>query len=169
MPKKPITYTTDSAVANLISTRLAILADRGMEQKEVALAMGYDKPNVVNMFKSGATRVPLNRAPACAQALGIDSLQFLMMCLKEYKPEIYDVFEPLLREKGGSSETALRIAQRIDAIASAGNLLLAPDRITDEDLDATLEPLVRKLTVATDGAHHETPTRTPTNRDMTGS
>lgn len=167
MPKKPITYTTDSDVANLISTRLAILADRGQEQKDVAVAMGYDKPNVVTMFKSGATRVPLNRAPACAIALGVDPLQFLMMCLKEYKPEIYDVFEPLLREKGVSTEAAYRIAKRVDAIAAEEKLLLAPERITDADLDAILKPLLHKIAVSVDGVHHEAPRKAPIHRDMT--
>lgn len=155
MPKKPIAYTSDSDVANMIADRLLTLSDKGITQQEVAELAGYDKPNVLNMFKSGKTRVPLNRAVPLAKALDVDPAIFLMMVFKEYHPELYDVMKELIPETGLKSEAAVRVARMIDKISADSKLMLAPDRVSDKDLESALLPIVSIMTVSRDGQHIE--------------
>ena len=56
-------------------------------QREIATAMGYDRSNIISMFKQGATRVPLEKVPALAEALETDTVELLTMWLAEYSPE----------------------------------------------------------------------------------
>ncbi|MBL6426570.1 MAG: hypothetical protein HOY44_03465 [Maritimibacter sp.] len=63
----------------------------GRKQKHIAEDAGFPKPNVISMMKLGATKVPIDRIPALAEALGADADEFLDLALREYHPEIYDV------------------------------------------------------------------------------
>lgn len=55
-----------------------------VSQNDVAHALGYDKPNVVSMFKRGSTKVPLDKIPALAKALGADPALLLRFGLEQY-------------------------------------------------------------------------------------
>lgn len=79
-----------SPVADIV--RHAI-AHSPRSQKQIARAVGFNHPNVLSMIKAGATRVPLERAPALADALGLDRVAFLTACLCEYQPGLFDVLD----------------------------------------------------------------------------
>lgn len=55
-----------------------------IRQREFALSIGYDKPNIFSMFKRGYTKVPLNKAVPFANALGIPILKFLELGSASY-------------------------------------------------------------------------------------
>ncbi len=63
----------------------------GRTQKEIAEDAGFPKPNVISMMKLGATKVPIDRIPALAEALGADADEFLEIALREYHPEVFAV------------------------------------------------------------------------------
>lgn len=57
-------------------------------QREIALALGYARPNLITMFKQGLTKVPIEKVPALAKILGLDLVHLLTFALREYQPEI---------------------------------------------------------------------------------
>jgi transcriptional regulator with XRE-family HTH domain len=74
--------------------RLLVEANaRGMTQREIAEALGYERANIISMFKTGVTRVPLDKVPALAQALEADPTAMLRLWMSEYAPEILRVLD----------------------------------------------------------------------------
>lgn len=68
----------------------------GRPQKEIAEALGYDKPNIITMFKQGKTKIPLNKIAPLARAVGVDPVHFLRLAMLEYSPETWAVLESLI-------------------------------------------------------------------------
>lgn len=56
-------------------------------QREIAEEMGLPKPNVVSMYRSGATQVPLERIPALAKAIDHDPALLFRLRMEEIWPE----------------------------------------------------------------------------------
>lgn len=56
-------------------------------QREIALEVGYEKPNIVSMMKRGETRVPLDKIPAFAEALEVDPAHLFRLALEQYWPD----------------------------------------------------------------------------------
>jgi len=79
----------------------------GKTQREVARDVGYPKPNVVSMMKTGETRLPLERVPAFARALEIDAAFLMRMALQEYHPELYQVLIETLGKPLTANERAI--------------------------------------------------------------
>lgn len=65
----------------------------GLPQTEIAEALGYDQPNIISMFKTGRTKVPIEIIPKLAELLGVSELYFLKLALAEYHPEMWMVIE----------------------------------------------------------------------------
>lgn len=62
-------------------------------QRQIAEEVGYDKPNIITMFKQGLTKVPIDKVPALAKALGINTAYFLRIVMSEYEPEVWEAIE----------------------------------------------------------------------------
>lgn len=68
---------------------LATLIDgSGKTRKEIASAIGLDKPNMISMLRTGDTKLPLARLGSLAQAVGTDPVALLKLCLREYYPDV---------------------------------------------------------------------------------
>ena len=65
----------------------------GKSQRQIAYEMGYDKPNLITMFKQGTTRVPAEKVPALAEALEVDPAALLRMWMEDYSPELLAVVD----------------------------------------------------------------------------
>ncbi|MGV1754799.1 helix-turn-helix domain-containing protein [Agrobacterium sp. CG674] len=70
-------------------SRLALLIEKitatsNISQREIAAAAGFKNQNMITMIKQGDAKLPLDRAPAMARALGVDPLQFLDMAFEQY-------------------------------------------------------------------------------------
>jgi hypothetical protein len=78
------------SVANYLTHQLRLC---GKTQKQVAAEVGYEKPNIITMMKRGQTKVPLEKVPALARALGVDPVHFLRIAMLEYAPENWRVIE----------------------------------------------------------------------------
>ena len=81
-------------VAGYITQQLSISPKT---QVEVTEELGLDKPNIVTMFKQGRTKVPINRIPALANALGVDPVYLLSLAMNEYMPDAWQVIQKLLK------------------------------------------------------------------------
>ncbi len=82
-----------SVTANMLSEAIE---QSGMTQREIADRVGFKSPNIITMLKKGDTRVPLNRIPALAQALGMDERDFLITAIAEYHPGVHEVLVDVL-------------------------------------------------------------------------
>lgn len=72
------------------------IAMSSKQQKEIAADLGYEKPNVMTMFKKGTTRVPINKIVPLALSLGIDPTHMLRLAMEEYMPETWAIIEPYI-------------------------------------------------------------------------
>lgn len=60
-------------------------------QREIAQEAGFTHANILSMMKSGDSKVPINRIPKLAAALGIAPSPFINVALHEYHPELHAV------------------------------------------------------------------------------
>jgi len=94
---------------------LADLIDRSdLTQREIAAKLGYEKQNVISMFKTGQTKVPVNKIGPLARILRVDAVWLLRRALLEYQPNLWEALEDTLGPRVTANEveilTALRAA-----------------------------------------------------------
>ncbi len=74
----------------IVSAAIDKLAPR-KTQKELAREMGFLRPGMLSMIKTGAARIPFAKLPNVAEALGIDPALLIRTHLCETWPEFEDV------------------------------------------------------------------------------
>jgi len=99
----------------------------GKRQNEIAFEIGYEKPNIITMFKKGHTKVPINKIGPLARSIGVDPARLLRMALREYAPEMLEAIEDIMgamitsnereilasiREVTGDEDPKLRTAEQ---------------------------------------------------------
>lgn len=89
-----------------------LITDSSRTQRAIAEALGYEKPNIITMFKHGDTRVPLDKVPLLADALEVDRVELINMWLKEYEPAMLDVVQHNLGFMLSRSEKAWIVNMR---------------------------------------------------------
>ncbi len=57
-------------------------------QREIAAEIGYEKPNMISMFKRGEVKVPLDKIPALAKALHVDPGHLFRLAQEQYWPAL---------------------------------------------------------------------------------
>jgi predicted XRE-type DNA-binding protein len=65
------------------------IARSGMSNAEIARALGFTRPNVVAMLKSGLMQLPLDRVVPMADLLGIDRAELMRVT----RPKEWTIFE----------------------------------------------------------------------------
>lgn len=124
------------SVAKLLEQQIAI-SDKS--QKEIAEIIGYTKPNIMTMFKTGRTKLPINKVGALAKALNLDSAYLLKLVLSEYSPETWDAIEGILGEEkliGTAELNLLKLARE-----ATGNVF--PDVSIKENRDILVDAFKR--------------------------
>jgi hypothetical protein len=101
--KKTPTRTT---VADFIADRLA-KSDK--IQRQVAEECGFETPNIITMFKTGATKLPLNRIGPLAKALDVDAAHLLRLVMLEYAPDTWEAIENVMQSTVLSANELLLI------------------------------------------------------------
>src|SRR5277367_3924605 len=99
---KPGMPFADSAIAKYLDKQIDAL--KGVKtQREIATEIGYDKPNMISMFKRGETKIPLDKIPLLAKAVGADAAHLFRLALEQYwldlKATIDEVFERRMASK----------------------------------------------------------------------
>lgn len=64
--------------------------------RQIADEVGFPKPNVISMIRTGDTKVPVARAASLAIALGADPRDMLVRVLREQQPETWDAISTWL-------------------------------------------------------------------------
>lgn len=59
---------------------------------EIAESLGYQNANIISMFKTGATKVPLEMIPRFAACLHTEQNELLDLWLESYRPEWIPIF-----------------------------------------------------------------------------
>jgi transcriptional regulator with XRE-family HTH domain len=65
----------------------------GKTQHEIAQEAGFNKPNIISMFKKGETKLPLSKVGLMAKALGVDPVVLFRMVMNEYEPQTWQAIE----------------------------------------------------------------------------
>ncbi len=78
----------DMPLAQYISKQIDVQASMGKNQRQIAQEIGYEKPNMISMFKRGETKVPLDKIPALAKALNVDAAFLFKLAIQQYWPEM---------------------------------------------------------------------------------
>ncbi|GAC1569098.1 MAG: hypothetical protein NVS3B3_23100 [Aquirhabdus sp.] len=59
-------------------------------QKQIAEEVGFPKPNMMTMIKQGASKVPIGKIAALAEALNVEKLYLYKLVMQEYEPETWE-------------------------------------------------------------------------------
>jgi hypothetical protein len=97
-------------VAKYLEQQMA-LSDKS--QKDIATAIGYDKPNIMTMFKQGSTKVPVNKVGPLAKALNVDPVYMFRLVMQEYMPETWQAIEEVLSAQRLVTEGELQMLKAI--------------------------------------------------------
>ena len=82
----------NTKIAKYLAKRIESLS--GIKsQKQIAREIGYVRPNVLSMMKTGESKVPLEKVPALAEALGCDVGHLMRLGLEQYWPDKLDVIQ----------------------------------------------------------------------------
>lgn len=60
----------------------------GVSDEVLAHALGYENPKVVELIKSGAMSLPVNKAVLLARAIGVDPGDMLLRLLEDISPDL---------------------------------------------------------------------------------
>jgi transcriptional regulator with XRE-family HTH domain len=83
-----------TSVAEFIADKLA---STDKTQKEIAQECGFEHPNVISMFKTGMTKLPINRISALANAIDADPVYLLRLVMLEYMPDTWGAVEDIMQ------------------------------------------------------------------------
>jgi transcriptional regulator with XRE-family HTH domain len=125
MSKNPV------SVADYLTAQISL---SGKTQQEIARECGFEKPNIISMFKQGKAKLPLARLPAMARALGVDPRRLLALAMREYEPEVWRSIQDLLGDQPLLTANELHFIQVI-----RGSNVKDPKLRTDEDVQRLLE------------------------------
>ena len=126
-----------SATARLFSNYVNL---SHLTQREIAARAGYPRPNIITMFKTGETKIPIEKIPVFAEILGIDPKRFLRVALEEYDPGVLKVIEARFGPQVSRNEH--EILQEIRKRANGAD----PKLVTQAQRDAIGAFVARLLT-----------------------
>lgn len=125
------------AVTKYLEQQLALC---GKSQREVAEEIGYTNPNIITMFKTGATKIPVSKAGPLARALGVDPIFMLRLLMSEYMPDTWAEIETVLGRNIALTEQDFSVANFIREVA--GN---KPFDLSIVDNQAVLAAAVKEI------------------------
>jgi hypothetical protein len=101
---------------------------------------GYPRPNIISMFKTAETKIPLEKIAVFAQILGIDGKHFLRVALLEYSPNVLEVIETTFGPQVSRNEAALLAELRARTDDATLKLVTPEQRDALDAFVATLTP-----------------------------
>lgn len=130
---------TESVPVHLYLSRL--IQDRpDLTNVEIARRMGYERPNVIAMMRTGTMKIPVHRVPEFARILEVDPYALLQRVLSEYDPGLWALLTQLMGQQLVTrNELALLTVLR----AEMGNM--DPDLVSDRAFIRELRLLVAQV------------------------
>ena len=89
-PRAGMPY-AEMPLAEYLDKQIAVQQSLGKSQRQIATETGYDKPNMISMFKRGEAKVPLDRVPALAKSLNVDPALVFRLAMMQYWPNLQPV------------------------------------------------------------------------------
>ncbi|NNU43578.1 hypothetical protein [Ramlibacter montanisoli] len=97
-------------LATLLTTQQAALK---LTDKELAEALGYSNERLIAMIKAGTMNLPVNKVPALAKALQLDSFELLRTVLSETAPELWNAIESIAVPLGALHPTEVNLLRHL--------------------------------------------------------
>lgn len=94
----------NTTIADFLTSRIAQL---GKSQREIAQEVGYDRPNIISMFKKGITKVPLEKIPQLAAALEVDPALLFRIAMRQYWPDLQETINQVFGTVVTANEKAV--------------------------------------------------------------
>jgi transcriptional regulator with XRE-family HTH domain len=110
MQTKPGMPFADSRIAGYLTKQIDALLGR-KSQRQIAQEIGYDKPNMISMFKRGEARVPLDKIPLLAKSLNVDPAFLFRLGMEQYWQDlrvVNEVFGTVVSRSEAEIITAIR-------------------------------------------------------------
>lgn len=120
-----------------------LISSSPLTQREIAKKLGYEKSNIITMFKQGHSPVPINKVPALARALDIDPAWLMRLALREYHPEILETISSTMGFVVTLHE--IEIIKELRAATGDSDPRLSDPRVSDPGQRAKLEEFARAL------------------------
>lgn len=130
----------NTKTANFINEQIERLKSV-KSQRDIALAIGYDKPNVLSMIKRGETKLPLDRVQALATAMDVDPAHLLRLALEDYLPALAAAFESIIGHVATKNEHELLLRPWRVATANA-------DPPPDPELASALDRMLHEISAS---------------------
>lgn len=87
---------TQTRLSNYLAKQIDAL--KGIKsQREIAADLGYNKANIISMFKTGEAKVPLDKLPALSRSLGVDLMLLLRLGIEQLTPDDNDAWVEITR------------------------------------------------------------------------
>jgi len=94
----------DNPVSRFI-TKTLLQTDK--TQDTVVHEIGLNKSNIMSMFKQGRTPFPIKYVIPYSISVGCDPEQFMLICLKEYFPDVLSALETVNKGVLNKDESAI--------------------------------------------------------------
>ncbi len=117
----------------LYLSRLLEISEKS--QRQIAKECGYANPNIISMFKKGHTKVPVEKVPAMAKALGVDPADMLRRAMRETMPSVLQTVEDVVGDLVTVNERKI-----LETIRSASK---ESDPALDKDTEKALKALFK--------------------------
>jgi hypothetical protein len=108
------------SVAQFIAIQIAV---NDVPQKDIAAALGYEKPNIITMIKQGKTKLPINKVGPLAEVLKVDPVHLLRLVMEEYVPDTWAAIQDLIG-KSLVTDGEMTVVQVLRANANGHDLTL---------------------------------------------
>ena len=106
---------------NKLTVLITDLIDaKNIKQCDMAEALGFEKPNIITMFKDGTTKVPFNRVPSIAKYLGYDVKKMLDLWFEVYAPDDFAIIQKYMlpAPKSELSANEMKIIRAVRLLTS---------------------------------------------------
>jgi transcriptional regulator with XRE-family HTH domain len=70
-----------SPLTDYLIKQIDIVTSMGKTQRDIAEALGYNRPNMISMMKYGDVKIPLAKVPALAKVLNVDPAHLMRLVL----------------------------------------------------------------------------------------
>ncbi len=97
----------ENAIGEFLQQRFDLIKNH-TNQRDIAKKLGYQRPNIISMWKRGETKVPLDKIPALAEALGVDPAKLFRLAMLQYWPAASDTVNKVFGGVVTEEETELR-------------------------------------------------------------
>jgi hypothetical protein len=75
------------------------IAESGKTNSEIAEVLGYPRPNVIAMMKTGSMRLPINKVVSMARCIDVDPVFLLEKVITESSPEMWDGLKSVIGDR----------------------------------------------------------------------